>query len=253
MNASTDSDDYTIQCVSGLPADDTCATTCVGVAACSSAQCPCVALSDDASGPWGAVMDVLCALFPVLFLIYVTIKRNPWPTTLSLPCAAVLLAWIRLAYFRSDPVLVGAAIIAGVGVYAHFCLCVFGGGRQWLWHARGAVGADARVDGPCSDGVGRVGTAVQYVCHRVGCRRDTHLVWSGSADRSGNGGRIVGRQSFGNFTKVRCISRNFGHDFDSIYSDHTRSAANRSRELDVCALVVTGNDRSQRSLGGGQL
>ena len=59
-------------------------------------------------------MDVFLALLPVIFLIYVTMKNQPWSTTVSLPTAALLLAFIRLSYFQSDPVLVGGAIILGL-------------------------------------------------------------------------------------------------------------------------------------------
>lgn len=102
--------DSTIVCVSGI--DGSCAETCVGIEGCSTCQCR--VQTDDAGGAWGDVMDVIFALLPVIFLIYVTIKSKPWPTTVSLPTAAIMLLIIRLAYFQSDPVLVGGAVISGL-------------------------------------------------------------------------------------------------------------------------------------------
>ena len=59
-------------------------------------------------------MDVVFCLLPIVFLIYATIKRNPLPTTLSLPLAAVMMFFIRLAYLGSDPLLTTAAVILGL-------------------------------------------------------------------------------------------------------------------------------------------
>lgn len=113
MNSTTEEDEnggYTLDCVVGT--DEQCASNCVGIFDCGS--CPCAVQLDDAGGPWGDVMDVIFALLPVVFLIYVTMKAKPWPTTISLPVAALMLAFLRLAYFESDPILVGGAIIAGL-------------------------------------------------------------------------------------------------------------------------------------------
>ena len=115
---SNNTDLYEVTCAtvtnSGTSDDITsCASTCVGLFECQT-ECPCRVQLVEASGPWGEFMDVVMALFPVILLIYVTMKSNPWPTTVSLPVAALVLAFIRLAYFRSDPVLVGGAIILGV-------------------------------------------------------------------------------------------------------------------------------------------
>jgi L-lactate permease len=113
MNSTNEADDnggYSVSCVTGT--DEQCASTCVGLLECGS--CKCAVQLEDAGGPWGDVMDVIFALLPVVFLIYVTMKAKPWPTTVSLPVAALLLAFLRLAYFQSDPLLVGGAIIAGI-------------------------------------------------------------------------------------------------------------------------------------------
>lgn len=117
MNTTTlniDEDVYNLQCssVTNSNTNFSCAFFCTGIAECN--DCPCRVQLIDASGAWGEVMDVIFALLPVILLIYVTMKKQPWPTTVSLPVAALLLAFIRLAYFQSDPILVGGAIIAGL-------------------------------------------------------------------------------------------------------------------------------------------
>ena len=116
MSNTTDAE-YDVTCEAFTTSDSSisessCAMTCVGLLECS--NCPCRIVPTGANGPWGEFMDVFLALLPVILLIYVTMKSKPWPTTVSLPVAAMLLAFIRLAYFRSDPVLVGGAIISGL-------------------------------------------------------------------------------------------------------------------------------------------
>jgi lactate permease len=59
-------------------------------------------------------MDVFFGLLPIIVLVYVTVKKNPWPTTLSLPFAAVMLFLIRLMYYASDVVLTCGAIVLGL-------------------------------------------------------------------------------------------------------------------------------------------
>jgi lactate permease len=49
-----------------------------------------------------------------MFLVYATIKPNPLPTTTSLPAAAFLMYFIRLAYLKSDPLLTTGAAILGL-------------------------------------------------------------------------------------------------------------------------------------------
>lgn len=94
--------------------DVRCAETCIGVEECG--RCPCrVVLTDGAGGPWGDVVDVLLILTPIVVLIVVTVKpKHPWPATASLPFAAALLAWIRLAYYHGDPLLVLGAVVLGI-------------------------------------------------------------------------------------------------------------------------------------------
>jgi len=105
-------EEFTYNCVSSNENALTCAETCVTVFDCDT--CQCVVLPVDGGGPWGDVVDVLFSLLPIAFLIFVTISKKPWPTTLSLPTAAAVLAVIRLAYFASDPLLVSSAIVRGL-------------------------------------------------------------------------------------------------------------------------------------------
>lgn len=65
-------------------------------------------------GPWGSLADVLLCALPVFFLLFATLKKNPLPTTSSLPISAVLLAVVRLAYLSLDPLETLALMVAGV-------------------------------------------------------------------------------------------------------------------------------------------
>jgi lactate permease len=65
-------------------------------------------------GPWGDAMDVIMCLLPIIFLLAVTLKPNPLPTTISLPASAVILFLIRVMYLASDPLLVTSSVIAGL-------------------------------------------------------------------------------------------------------------------------------------------
>jgi hypothetical protein len=88
-----------------------CAETCIGLEACQ--ECSCAVVPLDGGGPWGEVMDVFFCLMPIVFLLVVTIKPNPLPTTTSLPLAAILMYLMRLLYLGSDPVLTNGAVILG--------------------------------------------------------------------------------------------------------------------------------------------
>jgi lactate permease len=59
-------------------------------------------------------MDVILCLSPILLLLAMTLKKDPLPTTLSLPFAALIMGLIRLMYLGSDPLLVCAAIVSGL-------------------------------------------------------------------------------------------------------------------------------------------
>ncbi|KAF8068175.1 hypothetical protein HT031_001861 [Scenedesmus sp. PABB004] len=73
------------------------------------------ALGEPVPTPWGPVAAVVLCLLPILLLIAVTVvKQILLPTSVSLPLAAALLAFIRLAYLSSDPVEVAACLLAGL-------------------------------------------------------------------------------------------------------------------------------------------
>jgi L-lactate permease len=69
---------------------------------------------DTEGGPWGSAMDVIMCLLPIIFLVVVTIKPKPLPTTTSLPVAAIMMFLVRVMYLGSDPLLCSAAIISGL-------------------------------------------------------------------------------------------------------------------------------------------
>eukprot|EP00934_Nitzschia_sp_Nitz4_P008696 Nitzschia sp. Nitz4//scaffold30_size153850//15442//17548//NITZ4_002759-RA/size153850-augustus-gene-0.66-mRNA-1//-1//CDS//3329547205//8686//frame0 len=102
-------EDFYYRCEDG---NLTCAEECVGLDSCQ--QCECAMVSTDAGGPWGDVMDVIFCLFPIVFLIVVTVKNNPYPTTLSLPMAAGFMFLVRLMYLGSDPLLTSASVVLGL-------------------------------------------------------------------------------------------------------------------------------------------
>ncbi|KAG7358770.1 L-lactate permease [Nitzschia inconspicua] len=111
MSNATDESSFTYIC-SNNDGDLTCAESCVGLEECETCACATVAI--DAGGPWGQFMDVLFGLLPVIVLVYVTVKKNPWPTTFSLPFAAVMLFFIRLMYYGSDVILTCGAVVLGL-------------------------------------------------------------------------------------------------------------------------------------------
>ena len=71
-------------------------------------------VADKGGGPWGDAADVILCLLPIAFLLAVTLKPNPLPTTVSLPSAALMMFLIRVMYLASDPLLVSACVIKGV-------------------------------------------------------------------------------------------------------------------------------------------
>lgn len=89
----------------------TCPATCIGLENCEACEC---ALVDREGGPWGKAVDVIFCLSPIIFLLVVTLKPNPLPTTVSLPMAALILLMIRLMYLGSDPEIVFSSVILGV-------------------------------------------------------------------------------------------------------------------------------------------
>jgi len=94
---------------------DSCASNCTGLYDCQACQCAVVPSEQLAGGPWGSVVDVLMCLVPIAFLIAVTVKRkNPWPTTKSLPTSAFLMLLVRLMYLGSDPLLTCGCVVLGI-------------------------------------------------------------------------------------------------------------------------------------------
>ena len=90
----------------------TCATECTGLYQCQ--NCHCGIIETDVGGKWGDVMDVLFCLLPIIFLIVVTIKPNPLPTTQSLPLAALWLFLVRTMYLGLDPLLTCGSVLLGL-------------------------------------------------------------------------------------------------------------------------------------------
>jgi lactate permease len=58
-------------------------------------------------------MDFLLAILPIVLLIYVMTKKNPWPSHISLPFAAILVYFLVLVRSRFDPNLVNATVLNG--------------------------------------------------------------------------------------------------------------------------------------------
>mmetsp|Transcript_50226 Transcript_50226/g.56101 ORF Transcript_50226/g.56101 Transcript_50226/m.56101 type:complete len:688 (+) Transcript_50226:189-2252(+) len=89
-----------------------CAEQCIGLEDCNT--CGCAVLQTDAGGPWGEFMDVIFGLLPICVLVVVTVKKNPWPTTKSLPFSALMMYFIRLMYYGSDVTLTCGSVILGL-------------------------------------------------------------------------------------------------------------------------------------------
>lgn len=58
-------------------------------------------------------LDVLIAIVPLVFLIYLMTKKNSVPSNVALPVTAGVVYFIHLIYFRSDPNLINAAVLKG--------------------------------------------------------------------------------------------------------------------------------------------
>ena len=110
MSESNTTTDYQYLCVTN---DDVpCAEQCTGLDDCNT--CGCAVLSTDAGGPWGEFMDVIFGVLPIIVLVIVTVKKRPWPTTTSLPFAALMMYLIRLMYYGSDVTLTCGAVVLGL-------------------------------------------------------------------------------------------------------------------------------------------
>jgi len=106
---STTDNDFVYSCLSNT--NYTCPNTCISVQDCDT--CGCV-VKDTGDGPSGKAMDVIMCLLPIMFLLAVTLKRDPFPTTKSLPLAALGMFLVRVMYLGSDPLLSCAAVKLGV-------------------------------------------------------------------------------------------------------------------------------------------
>jgi len=109
-NVTTITSDYEYMCT--VQDNNICAEQCIGLEDCNS--CGCAVLQTDAGGPWGEVMDVIFGLLPICVLVVVTVKKNPWPTTRSLPFSALMMYFIRLMYYGSDVTLTCGSVILGL-------------------------------------------------------------------------------------------------------------------------------------------
>lgn len=112
MSNETDTDDSFFYICSNNVGDLACAEECISLADCET--CGCATVANENSGPWGEFMDVFFGLLPIIILVYVTVKKNAWPTTLSLPFAALMLFFIRLMYYGSDVVLTCGSVLLGL-------------------------------------------------------------------------------------------------------------------------------------------
>lgn len=65
--------------------------------------------------PGGPAVAVILCILPLVFLVAVTlVRRIALSTRVSLPAAAVMMAFIRLAYLASPPALVAACVVSGL-------------------------------------------------------------------------------------------------------------------------------------------
>jgi len=108
----TNETDLSFEYVCKDSTDLTCPNECVTLEACLDCECQ-VALLEDTGGPWGQVMDFLFCLLPIIYLVVVTIKPNPTPTTVSLPASAAIMFLVRLMYLGSNPLLTASCVILG--------------------------------------------------------------------------------------------------------------------------------------------
>jgi lactate permease len=58
-------------------------------------------------------MDLLLAILPIGFLIYVMTKKESWPSHISVPCAAILVYLIVVVHSRFEPNLVNDTVVNG--------------------------------------------------------------------------------------------------------------------------------------------
>ncbi|MCF7791922.1 MAG: L-lactate permease [Victivallales bacterium] len=71
-------------------------------------------------------MSVFLSILPIALLIFLMVKKNPWPSFAALPFCAALLYFIKLIYFKSSPEIVNATVIKGfIAAYTPI-LVIFG-------------------------------------------------------------------------------------------------------------------------------
>ena len=58
-------------------------------------------------------VDVIVCLLPIVFLVFLTLYGKGMPAYKTLPCAALLMFVLRLAYFGSSASLVLASVLSG--------------------------------------------------------------------------------------------------------------------------------------------
>ena len=59
-------------------------------------------------------MNTIVSIFPIALLVYLMTKKNPLPSYKALPAVAILLYFLKLTYFSSNPNLVNATVVAGL-------------------------------------------------------------------------------------------------------------------------------------------
>ena len=104
---------YEYVCKDDSPDALFCPMNCTSLEACMDCGCQ-VKQLEDTGGPWGEVMDFIFCLLPIIYLIVVTVKPNPTPTTVSLPMSAVIMFLVRVMYLGSNPLLTSGCVVLGL-------------------------------------------------------------------------------------------------------------------------------------------
>lgn len=59
-------------------------------------------------------LNVIVSIFPIVLLIYLMTKKNSMPSNKALPLTAVLIYFLQLIYFNTNPNLVNATVVSGL-------------------------------------------------------------------------------------------------------------------------------------------
>jgi lactate permease len=59
-------------------------------------------------------MELFLSIFPIVLLIYLMTKKNSMPSNKALPLTALLIYFLQLIYFQSDPNLINATVVSGL-------------------------------------------------------------------------------------------------------------------------------------------